>query len=473
MLPYILRRILLALPTLLIISLITFGLSKCATGDPVREVYRDNSPPTLDPEAQAAAYQRLAITLGQDKPVFYFSLTTGIFPDTLYRIFPPERRKRLRALTARSGDWPSVSRYEQQLAEAIRAVEKLPDSLPQKSRGLLALSNFFSIQETDHLTPALDSLKAFENVAQGFSPALTQQLADFQATARVLSNKDYGSYFPTPALHWYGADNQYHHWISGLLQGDFGISYTNRLAVGPQLYPYVLPTLVLNGLALLLAYLLAVPLGVNMARRQRQSFDTWTRRTLLFLYALPVFWLGSLMILAFATPGMGLHLINGISPDSPWQGSRFSFFQWCAINAPKFILPVLTLAIHALALLAMQMRGGMLDIVGQDFIRTARAKGVPEDLVYWRHAFRNALFPLITVFASVFPALFAGSLVVEYLFNFPGMGIKTQEAFIRRDYPVLFAIMMIAAALTIMGNLIADVLFAWADPRVRFSKGKG
>ncbi len=170
---------------------------------------------------------------------------------------------------------------------------------------------------------------------------------------------------------------------------------------------------------------------------------------------------------------MGLHLINGISPDSPWQGSRFSFFQWCAINAPKFILPVLTLAIHALALLAMQMRGGMLDIVGQDFIRTARAKGVPEDLVYWRHAFRNALFPLITVFASVFPALFAGSLVVEYLFNFPGMGIKTQEAFIRRDYPVLFAIMMIAAALTIMGNLIADVLFAWADPRVRFSKGKG
>ena len=473
MLPYIFRRILLALPTLLIISLITFGLSKCATGDPVREVYRDNSPPTLDPEAQAAAYRQLAVTLGQDKPVFYFSLTTGIFPDTLYRIFPPERRKRLRALTAQSGDWPSVSRYEQQLALAIRAVEQLPDSLPQKSRGLLALSNFFSIQETERLAPALDSLRNFENVVQGFSPALTQDLANFRAAAEQLRKEESKSYFPVPALNWYGADNQYHHWISGVLKGDFGISYSNRLPVGPQLYPYVLPTLMLNGLALLLAYLLAVPLGVNMARRNRQSFDTWTRRSLLFMYALPVFWLGSLMILAFATPGMGLHLINGISPDSPWQADRYSFFQWCAANADKFILPVFTMAIHAVALLAMQMRGGMLDVAGQDFIRTARAKGVPEDFVYWRHAFRNALFPLITVFASVFPALFAGSLVVEYLFNFPGMGIKTQEAFIRRDYPVLFAIMTIAAVLTILGNLVADVLFAWADPRVRFSKGKG
>lgn len=471
MFSYLLRRILLALPTLLVISLITFGLSKCAPGDAVRKIYGENLSKSLDPEAQAAAYGENAAKLGLDKPVFYFSLTTAVFPDTLYRIFPPERQKRLRALTAESGNWPLVTRYEAQLAASIRMMERLPDSMAQKANARFVLSNFFSVYESEQLPSALSQLAGLADSFRHSAPPFARQLDSLRTLAGVLSIPAATSWFPTPAFYWYGMDNQYHHWLTGFLTGHLDVSYDSRNPVGEDLYWYVFPTLLLNGLALLLAYLVAVPLGVNLARRRQEPFDIWTRRGLLFLYALPVFWMGSLLVFGFATPGYGLHLIDGISPE-PWKGSQKTFFEWSTSNASKFVLPVLTLAIHALAVLAMQMRGGMLDVIGQDFIRTARAKGVPEEQVFWRHAFRNALFPIITVFASVFPAVFAGSLVVEYLFNFPGMGIKTQEAFIIRDYPVLFAIMMFAAVLTILGSLIADLLFAWADPRVRFSGRK-
>ena len=112
----------------------------------------------------------------------------------------------------------------------------------------------------------------------------------------------------------------------------------------------------------------------------------------------------------------------------------------------------------------------MLEVLDQEYIKTARAKGLSETAVHRKHALRNALFPLITIFGGVFPVIFAGALVIEYLFNFPGMGTKTQSAFMNRDYPVLYAILMIAATLTILGSLVADMLYAWADPRVRFSK---
>jgi len=123
---------------------------------------------------------------------------------------------------------------------------------------------------------------------------------------------------------------------------------------------------------------------------------------------------------------------------------------------------------YSLAIISIQMRGGMVETLGQDYIRTARAKGVREEDVYWTHAFRNAVFPIITIFGSVFPALFTGSLVIETLFNFPGMGQKAQEAFLSQDLAILSAILMAAAVLTISGNLVADMMYAWVDPRVRY-----
>lgn len=460
---YIVRRILLAIPTLLVISLAIFGLSKCAPRDPALELGEGSFG---DYKQQEYAVRLRAKKLGLDKPAFYFTLTTAAFPDTMYRILPPDRRKRLAKLCAQTGNWPAVSRYEMASLALWDFANALPDTLSRAGDFRVASADMVQCEHADALVEMM--VKTRQSSAFFSQPQLQVLLDTLQNCVGVLQTQMRPGRMNIPAFYWHGLDNQYHRWLIGLVTGDLGLSRLSQKPVGESLQFSLFSTLIINGFAILLAYLVAVPLGVAMARRQGKATDQIAQWVLLLLYSMPVFWLGSLLILFFATPGFGWNIIDGIDLE-PWQASGKTFWNWCWSNFDKFILPILTLSLHALAILALQMRGGVLENMGQDFVRTARAKGVDENTVYWHHVFRNALFPIITVFASVFPAIFAGSLAVEFLFQFPGLGLKTHEAFLGGDYPVLFAILMLAAALTVAGNLVADMLYAWADPRVRFA----
>lgn len=460
---YIIRRILLAIPTLLVISLAIFGLSKCAPRDPALELGEASFG---DYKQQESAVRLRAEKLGLDKPSFYFTLTTAAFPDTMYRILPPDRRNRLEKLCAQTGNWTAVRRLEMATLALWDFASALPDTMSRAGDFRAASADMVKCDRAADFGEML--AKARQSAAFLALPQSQILLDTLQRRIELLQTEMHPERMNLPAFYWHGLDNQYHRWLTGFVTGDLGLSRSSSKPVWESLQFSLLSTLIINSFAILLAYLVAVPVGVAMARRKGKAADQIARWALLFLYAMPVFWLGSLLILFFATPGYGLNLISGIDLE-PWQASGKTYWDWCLSNFDKFILPILTLNLHALAILALQMRGGVLENIGQDFIRTARAKGVGEDAVYWRHAFRNALFPIITVFASVFPAIFAGSLAVEYLFQFPGLGLKTHEAFLGGDYPVLFAILMLAATLTVVGNLIADMLYAWADPRVRFS----
>ncbi|MBK7935747.1 MAG: ABC transporter permease [Lewinellaceae bacterium] len=467
MLRYFIRRIFLALPTLLIISLVVFGLSKCTSGDPALEWGEDSHGDFLQ---QERVIRLKAKYLGLDKPAFYFSLTTAAFPDTAHLIFPPSRRERLMNLCAQTGNWPALRKYETALRETWDFAGRLPDTLAEAGAFRLAISDLISCENAD----TLESLIAESR--HGAAALLRQNLQaaalldTLQIRARFLISNQHPEKMFYPDFHWYGLDNQYHNWLKGFFTGNLGISKDSQKPVWDSLKFSLLSTLLITGLAILFAYLIAVPLGVGMARRHNRLIDRITHGGLLFLYAMPVFWMGGLLILFFATPGSGLYLIKGgIALDS-FQSSGKSYGAWAFHYADKFILPIITLCLHILTILALQMRGGVLDCIGQDFVRTARAKGVGEHHIYWRHVFRNAVFPIISVFASIFPIIFAGSLVIEYLFQFPGLGMKTHEAFMHGDFPVLFSILMLAATLAVTGNLIADLLYAWVDPRVRFVK---
>jgi peptide/nickel transport system permease protein len=465
MLRYVLRRILLAVPTLLVISMAVFGLSKCA---PYERALDLGEGTYGDLRQQETAIRLKAERLGLDKPAFYFALTTAAFPDTLHKIFPPSRREFLKKLCAQTGSWSAVARYETAIREVYFFSEELPDSLVGAADFRLAASDLMKNEQVEKANGLCEQIqKTSTNLPpDSRSPRLLDSLQNAISTLREEARP---GNMNIPAFHWHGLDNQYHRWLSGFATGDWGMSWYWHKPVWEALRFSFFSTMIINGLAIFLTYLIAVPLGVAMARRRERAFDRMARWVLLMLHAMPVFWLGSLLILLFATPDFGFFLINGIVLES-FQGSGKSFAGWCVSNFDKFILPILSLSLYALAMLALQMRGGVLDSIGQDFIRTARAKGVRENAVFWRHAFRNALFPLITVFASLFPLIFTGALTLEYLFQFPGLGMKTHEAFMKQDYPVLFAILMLAAALTVLGNLIADLLYVWADPRVRFSK---
>ena len=456
MLSYLIRRIVLAIPTLLIISLATFALSRYTDTNPVRIEYSENP----------GAYLAKARALDLDQPQFYLSFTSQVFPDTLHRILPLEDREALVKLAQQNGNWSASLHYFQAVSSDLNPLLKR-----LSGPTFAALADLRYTKPLERVPHILDQVAIEANTLS--DPKLRSDLLTHLSTIRkyhsALEQQAQGWKRWLPALHWHGIPNQYHNWLSGFLTGNPGTSIVTGNPLLVELRPRLLTTLLLNGMGMFLAYLIGVPLGVFMARHHEKAPDRALRAGLLFLYAMPVMWLGSLLILLFSRPDIGFGLINGLNAE-PWMMSGKPFGPWVWDNLEKFVLPVLTLTLHALAILAMQMRGGILEVIQQDYIRTARAKGLSERLVFWRHAFRNALFPVITIFAGFFPALISGSLVIEYLFDFPGMGIKMVSAFSNNDYAVLFAMVMFVSVVTIIGQLLADMLYAWADPRVRFAK---
>lgn len=456
MLPYLLRRLLLAIPTLLVVSLATFALSHCTGGDPI----------PYDYDAQPAAYMAQARQLELDKPLFYFSLRSAALPDTLHRILPTETREHLADLAQKWGNWPAIDRYWK-AATAAEAFLR-PYISGSASAALTAVRLARSPQDAalqvSTLNEWIDTLPdaLLRTRAKAYLMAVEEARAHWAGQPQRWKTL-------LPALHWHGADNRYHRWLMGFLSGNPGVSVVTGNPLLNELRPRLYATLLINGAALLLAYVLGIPLGMFMARQRKQWADRGLRLSTLFLYSMPVIWLGSVLMLLLARSDVGLGWLRGGSAE-PWLLSGKPFWRWAWDNADRFLLPVLTLALHHGAVIALQMRTGLVEALQKDFIRTARAKGLSERTVFWRHAFRDGLFPVITTLGYLFPVLFSGSLVVEYLFDFPGMGVKMQTSFAQHDYPVLFAMVMFIAAVTLLGMLIADALYAWADPRVRLGR---
>ena len=470
MLRYILRRIAISIPTLLLISLAVFGLSHCAPGDPVARFFGEEAiPQSFDLDQNAENYRRKAARLGLDMPVFYGALTTAVFPDTVWKIYPLDRRDRLVAIAAQNGAWEATCAFERAVFQVLRTVETLPDSLPQKPLLRLALLELSTEKRLDRLAEVVYTSDTICRIISVSQPKLRTDMDFLRDKTATVCRRNVPIQAWIPAFYWYGTNNQYHHWLVGFLTGNWGLT-KKQLPVWEELKPALFATLSINGIALFFAYLISIPLGVEMARRKGRALDRWAQRTLVFLHAMPVFWVGALLVLLFCSPILGKPIIHNpyLDISDAWNMSRQSFPDWFSQKLPKFLLPILVMTLYALSLIALQMRGGMLETLGSDYIRTARAKGVPEDDVYWMHAFRNAMFPVITIFSAVFSAMFTGSLVIETMFNFPGMGLKAQTAFMGHDLAVLSAILMASAVLAMLGNLLADFLYAWADPRVRF-----
>jgi len=256
---------------------------------------------------------------------------------------------------------------------------------------------------------------------------------------------------------------------AGLLALDLGREMQRKTPVFPELLRRLSVSVPLSLVAILVSYLIAVPLGIFSARRRGTKLDGFATIIVFVLYSVPTFWAGLMLILAFGVTGpdwwwwprlpfLGLH-----DKDAALMGT----WEYMWDTAKHAILPVVTLTYASFAYLSRQMRAGLLDVVSQDYIRTARAKGVSERVVIYKHALRNALIPVITLFASVLPLLIGGSIIVETVFDIQGMGKYAFEGLLRRDYYVIMATTIMVGVMTQFGILISDVAYSLADPRIR------
>ncbi|MBN2283103.1 MAG: ABC transporter permease [Deltaproteobacteria bacterium] len=259
---------------------------------------------------------------------------------------------------------------------------------------------------------------------------------------------------------------QYLLWVKKLAVLDLGESFsTDHRPVVDKIAERIPITITINVLSMVLIIVIAIPIGVLSAVRRDSLFDKITTVVVFVGFAVPTFWLALLLMILF-----GIHLdwlpISGIrSLNAEYLSPGAAVLDL----AKHLLLPVLLSAFGGLAGLSRYMRSNMLEVIRQDYITTARAKGLSERVVIYRHALRNALLPVITILGLSIPGLIGGSVIFETIFAIPGMGQLFYMAVMSRDYPVVMGILFIGAILTLLGNLIADVSYALADPRIRVS----
>jgi peptide/nickel transport system permease protein len=270
----------------------------------------------------------------------------------------------------------------------------------------------------------------------------------------------------------YGLDKpihvQYWTWLKRVAKLDFGDSIKHHQPVIKLIAKRLPITITLNVMAILIIYTISIPLGVLTAVRQGKFTDKVSSIILFMLWSLPSMWVGQMLIGYFCGPTFK----NWFPPAG--LSSNFAdslpFFPWLADRLWHLALPVLCMSYGGFAYLTKQVRAGMLDNLRSDYIRTARAKGLGNVTVIFRHAFRNSIIPVITIMATLLPAMIGGSVIIESIFSIPGMGRLAFEAITTRDYNVVMAVATIAGFLDLVGLLLADVAYAIADPRISFER---
>ena len=266
----------------------------------------------------------------------------------------------------------------------------------------------------------------------------------------------------------YGLDKplyrQYWDWLRRLVRMDFGSSFTDGRPVIGKIADSLPITIIINVMSLLLIFLVAIPIGVLSAAKQYSLFDKFTTVFVFIGFSVPTFWLALLLMILF---GVRLNWLP-ISGIKSLYLANPTFWNRLLDYGRHLLLPVFVSAFGGLAGLSRYTRSNMLEVIRQDYIRTARAKGLSERTVIYKHALRNALMPVITILGLSVPGLIGGSVIFETIFSIPGMGQLFYGSVMARDYPVIMGILFIGAILTLLGNFLADISYAIVDPRISY-----
>jgi peptide/nickel transport system permease protein len=290
------------------------------------------------------------------------------------------------------------------------------------------------------------------------APGMTQEVVQQMRT-------NFGLDEPVPV--------RYVKWLGSMLTGDFGYSFSHSRPVLDVLATFLPNTLLLSGCALVVAFLFGIVLGALQAVRQHSLFDSGTSVVLLFFYSMPSFWLALMLILTFSLFARNVWEWPIWFPASGMTPTDYDFLSFggqVRARLMHLVLPTVSLALVLTAGIARYMRASMLEVIRQDYVRTARAKGLSERAVVFKHALRNALIPIVTLVGLYIPVLFSGTVFIEYIFAWPGMGRTIVDAINTRDYPLVMGGSFLFATMVVAANLVADLLYAVVDPRVRYDR---
>lgn len=473
MFKYILKRILFFIPTLIVISLISFVISLNAPGDPVEVMMQGSADvQNANQEIGEKQYLQKRHELGLDLPVFYFALSTMAKPDTLYRIHKPSERKMLKKMIVEYGNWKYIREYFLSLKRlektfyAIKVSDEKSQELYTKTQ--IKLSELKSNYEYKYIKINIDTIERIFRKHADFKVCL-QPLDEVKARIETVKSHPQRWKNYIPSIHFYGLKNQYHRWLSRFVRGDFGYSYQDKRPIHEKIPEAIQWSLVISLISIILAYTISIPLGVYSATHRNSLPDRIATVVVFTLYSLPPFWIATMLIIFFAG-GDYLHWFPASGVQDTMHSKDWPLLKRLNDWAWHLCLPIFCVTYTSFAFISRQMRVGMLENIRQDYVRTARAKGLSEKQVIWKHTFRNSIIPIITLLGNVLPMLISGSVIVETIFSIPGMGKLSFNAIHARDYPTIVAVFTLSGILTLLGILLSDILYAVVDPRISFSK---
>ncbi len=466
---FIFRRVLIAIPTVFIVLIVCFFLSKQVPGDEVA-IYNGNNIEGSgsiknDPLAYEESYKRSCLQLGLNKPLFYWSLLTMAHPDTLDRIvFLPKKKLAIHYI-ALCGNWPLVQSYFNAIDAAQTKVKALPDSLQNLKQSLQSwLSNRKVSADTSHQNTSL--------IADNKNMALKQidlDIATITQLQRKILTTNPEIDLLLPKLKWNGANNQFHYWLSSLFTGKNNVSLIDSRPVGAKVKEALKWTLSINLIALIISILLSIKLGKYLGRNSGSRREKLISNILFSAYTLPGFWIGSLCIVFLTNSEYGQWLnIFPASGVGEWDSSS-SLIGNLLNLLYHFLLPVFCLSYPAIAYLTAHIRDGVIDVMKEPYFITAIAKGLSKKEAVKEHGIKNAIFPLISLMGGILPSLISGSVIIEVLFNIPGMGRLIYNSILSRDWPVVFQVVFITACIVILAQILVDILYRMFDPRIKYA----
>ncbi len=447
MIAYFLKRLLLFVPVLFLISLLVFFLSKLSSGDPVLNKLERESKRNGQNQLQELIKTKKELKL--DLANFYFNIhrkTSCPNPNS----YPTKQIvNNLESIAFEVGSWEKAEQFYLK-GEALLNKRSISDEAKailwklRKQKGLSGVKEQLSLLKAPEFRALKEGVDQMEKA--GFS---------------------WNNYLPR--FRWNGTKNQFHHWFFNLVRGNFGTSYLDGSSVKGKVSQSLYWTLIISCFSLVLSFLIAIPTAVYSAANPNSFLDRFCSFLFFGFYALPVFWVGTLAVVFFCAgdffslfPPYGLGQID----------ARMSFWEIFYIRGSHLMLPILCSTYVSLAFIYRQLRGSMLEELTSNYARAAKAKGISQSQLLWKHAFRNASFPLFTILGNALPYVVSGSFVIEYIFAIPGIGKLTIDSFTARDFPILFTIILLISVMTLLGSWLADVTYHIADPRFKINSSQ-
>ena len=482
MIQFIIRRLLLMIPTTIGVALVVFGIYHAAPGDAATVMMGISSGGNMsqgaDTQARAEAFKR---EYGLDRNLAVQFLNY-IGPFNLLRdghpwFSAPYTEREVERVALEGGGKvltgaPMEIKHLPTTSDEERArLDEATAALLGGDEGALAVLE----EAGDASFPAL--LTALNERKRAFGGEVDEEVSRLSGAMAALSGAEVTGLGGTREgligewFGWYytegGGDrvrNSGERPWAGLLALDLGKEMQDKKPVAKELGKRLQVTVPLALISVLLSYLIALPLGIFSVRRQGTKIDGATTVILFVLYSIPSFWAGLMLIISFGATGLDWLPVLGLHDK---DADTFTTSQYLWDLFLHIIMPVATLTYGSFAYLSRQMRAGMLEVIRQDYIRTARAKGLSENVVIYKHALRNSMIPVITLLAAILPILIGGSVIVESVFDIPGMGKYAFEGLLRRDFYIVMATTIFVGIMTQFGILLSDITYQLVDPRIR------